>query len=693
MTKGKRRPGGLMRRLRRDRSGNVVAITAAAVIPMIGVVGGAIDISRLYLTKSRIQAACDSAVLAGRKAMTTNIYTTEARNRANTMFNFNFQDADYGTTGTTFLTSANSQGVLTGNASTNVPMALMHVFGFGDKALDVVCSADIQVPNIDIVFVLDVTGSMKEEIGGVDKIDSMKAAAKDFYTTMAASLAGNTQSQVRYGFVPYSQTINVKELFTNSPDASKGELPRTHLATEMEVQSRVANFNTATTTPWMDDPNSTPTSYIQRFDYNVSNSWQPFVPSSTSGTNISTYDCDQYSSNRSFNIIGTGDVWMYPATSYNGEGNGNPVLYRPQGSSTWQTNEPNTGTNYSMLTFTRVSSKWSNNGPSQYRTCERRVTMTNRVRRQGFAFTNWEYRPINVDVSDFRRGTPLNFVSAISGSSLVEKAGVYDPIQLHQQPDRTGMSSLSLEWDGCIEERDTVAVNNFAPIPSGAKDLNFLLGGTSADMRWRTNLAELTYNRKQTANRISFLINSDDEKPKIEAPSYFCPNRSVRNLNVLTQKEFNDYIDSLSADGNTYLDMGMVWGLRLIHPNGMFASRNRVGPNGNQISRHIIFLTDGNPVSNPNNYSSYGTESMARRITGSANINQQANRHSARFQALCDAGRSDVSIWAVAFGTSVTSHLSGCADPGRAYQANNQAQLQEAFRSIAQDIADLRLVQ
>ena len=34
---------GFLTRLGRDRSGNVFAMTAAAVFPMIGVVGGAID--------------------------------------------------------------------------------------------------------------------------------------------------------------------------------------------------------------------------------------------------------------------------------------------------------------------------------------------------------------------------------------------------------------------------------------------------------------------------------------------------------------------------------------------------------------------------------------------------------------------------------------------------------------------------
>src|SRR5690554_1762808 len=139
---------GILRALSRSESGNVLAITAAATIPMLGVIGGAIDISRIYLTKSRIQAACDSAVLAGRKAMTTVTYTPQAKARADSMFNFNFQEGDYGTSGTSFNSSADAEGMVSGTAQTTVPMVIMGMFGAGPSDLTVQCSADIQVPNI-----------------------------------------------------------------------------------------------------------------------------------------------------------------------------------------------------------------------------------------------------------------------------------------------------------------------------------------------------------------------------------------------------------------------------------------------------------------------------------------------------------------------------------------------------------------
>ncbi|MFM7348777.1 MAG: hypothetical protein ACKO01_04740 [Erythrobacter sp.] len=45
----------------------------------------------------------------------------------------------------------------------------------------------------------------------------------------------------------------------------------------------------------------------------------------------------------------------------------------------------------------------------------------------------------------------------------------------------------------------------------------------------------------------------------------------------------------------------------------------------------------------------------------------------------------------VAFGTTLTSNLTSCASPGRAFQANDSATLNARFQEIASKIASLRL--
>lgn len=670
----------------------MLAVTAAAIIPMITIAGSGIDISRVYLAKSRLQAACDSGVLAGRKAMTTVTYTDTARARAEAMFNFNFNPEDYQATATSFSAQADAEGKLDGTARTTIPMIVMDFLGFGDRQITVHCSADIQVPNIDVVFVLDVTGSMSQSIDGVQKIASLKAATIDFYDTIAAAMVGNTRTRVRYGFVPYSQTVNASELFVSSPNfTTLGQLPLSHLVNETIAQSRVANFNTPVTGNWIEDPNSTPTSFNQTFSSGNNASYQPDSAVSSAGTVMSNNDCGLYGQNLSFSIDNSTNlrVWFPTRTSWpGGDGYGNSVLYKPDGSNSWQSSEPTSGTGYTRATFSRVSATWSDNNGSQtsnYRACTRRVTHTRFIRETGFRFTNWTYQPVTYNVSNYKAGGNITYVSSISSSAIVPDAGSYDPVQLAQLPNQTGMSTSTFDWNGCLIERPTVAATDFAPIPSGATDLDYLTGGTSDAMRWHPMMNGLTWLRSGTSNQTTTNNNG--------RPGDFCPSASIRNLREYTSRSaFTSYVNSLQPAGNTYLDVGMIWGLRLISPQGMFADRNLTGPNGGQISRHIIFLTDGEPVSSETSYTPYGTERMERRITGSTGVSA-ATLHARRFQALCDAERGRVAIWAIAFGTSVTGNMQGCADSGRAMQANNTAELRQAFARIANEVADLRLVQ
>lgn len=689
------RKRGFLARLGCDIGGNVFAMTAAAVVPMIGVVGGAIDASRMYLVRSRLQAACDSAVLAGRKAMTTSTYDTTAQNRFNAMFNFNFQDSDFQTTGTTKSATADGNGRLSATASTTIPMTLMKVFGFGNQSASVSCSADIQIPNIDIVFVLDVTGSMDWEINGVRKIDALKDAAKNFYTTLSTQMAANgaNAGQVRYGFVPYSQTVNGKDLFKASPDASRGELALSNLVNGAVVESRVANFEaTGGNNQWIDDPNTGPTVYQQKYDAGNTDTIQPYRQSTSGGTVMSNNDCTDYSQNRSFLIDDASNrrVFLYPQTSWPGNsGIGDSTLFVADGQTAAQSDQPTTGNYYWEITFSRQSGPWEdNNGAktSKYRTCTREVTWTKYIRNvPQFKFKNWTYRPVTYDVSTFKTGSTVAYASAVSQTFIAPDAGPYTPVQLAAMANTNGLTiDYSFTWNGCLEERDTVAATTFAPIPSGALDLNWLSGGTSDALRWRPIVDRLTYNRGQSGNVTT--------TQTVGSASQSCPTARMRNLNTMTQSQFNSYIDSLTPVGATYHDIGMVWGMRLIAPQGMFGSRNLTGPNGGQISRHIIFMTDGVLDPSETSISSYGLEVVSKRITG--NTGQTTDTlHSRRFKALCDGMRGTVSIWAIGFGTSVTGNLTDCADPNRAFQADDASELDAAFTAIARDIADLRLVQ
>ena len=98
----------------------------------------------------------------------------------------------------------------------------MKLFGRADISISTACQADQDYVNNDIMLVLDVTGSMNCAAGtGTSctyqatkqtnsRLDRLQAAAGNLYD----ALAGATGVRIRYGFMPYSMTVNPNATLT-----------------------------------------------------------------------------------------------------------------------------------------------------------------------------------------------------------------------------------------------------------------------------------------------------------------------------------------------------------------------------------------------------------------------------------------------------------------------------------------------
>ena len=151
----------VFRRLMHDKAGNALMLAAAAMIPLTGMVGGALDLSRLYLVKVRLQHACDAGALAGRRNMAGGAWGTDDQTAANQFFDGNFVNGAYGTGAVTRTYTQPTGGTsVHGAVSTTVPMTLMRVFAIPTATVSATCDSDMQMPNTDVMFVLDNTGSM-----------------------------------------------------------------------------------------------------------------------------------------------------------------------------------------------------------------------------------------------------------------------------------------------------------------------------------------------------------------------------------------------------------------------------------------------------------------------------------------------------------------------------------------------------
>ncbi|MFN4019200.1 MAG: pilus assembly protein TadG-related protein [Erythrobacter sp.] len=648
-----------LRSLLHDRTANTIAISAAAMIPLLAMVGGGIDASRYYMTASRMQAACDAGALAARRAMTTDEFTSAHRNIGLDFFDQNFSDGMFGVENGQRDYASDGEGTVTGTASGTLPTSIMGAFGYDSFQIEVSCSAEINISNSDIMFVLDVTGSMADcpdnskcSSGPGSKIVALREAVMNFYDTVEA--ATSASAQIRYGVVPYSQQVNVGF-----------SIPDEYMATRNTYQSRVARFEEKFT--------FIPGNGIKEGDEIVVSDQTEWLPRSTA--NFGSSNKDHYR----FRTSPTADK----TAAQNFCWNTLPGTYTV-GDQTWQVFAP---TEYRTGVWSGGSS--NNRGGCRGRLRKTRIaTAADVIPDQTVRNVVWkDYVYCPVDTDDDTPCDVNNPADSPAGWETVDLSTLYDDNKI-ATPTGTNGAMVTQTWGGCIEEPSTVLTDNYNPIPAAAYDLNINLVPVNEEQRWKPALNGIVWKREDgTTNVTNWLYQTGDES----RPGWTCPRPAMR-LNEIARADLQTYVNALTASGNTYHDIGMLWGARFISPRGLFAADNTSAPNGDAIARHIVFMTDGVQVNNVENYSTHGVEWWDRRITGTGNATTEFNRRRDRLQAICRAARQEnITIWVVAFGTALTQNLIDCASPGRAFQANDSATLNARFQEIAQKIAALRL--
>lgn len=289
--------------------------------------------------------------------------------------------------------------------------------------------------------------------------------------------------------------------------------------------------------------------------------------------------------------------------------------------------------------------------------------------------------------------------------------------------------NVDVKWDGCVTEVDTTATDATSAFNlSNAKDMNINhVPGSDASTKWKMYLPQLVFERPGVAAQevriqtdVTISGNTYIDRPS-NPPTFNntiksyqdagghdvgCPVPAMK-LTVMDangQAAFNNKITSLQGHGYTYHDVGIAWGGRLISPTGIFRSENEFADNKKPISRHIIFMTDGEMQTNTDRYSHQGVEKMIPRV-GSTSENDSNARHINRFKRLCNYVKDEgITIWVVAFGFPAENkrttaqkanfaNLAECASPGLMYEPEDGQTLAEVFSSIAGQIARLRVSQ
>lgn len=677
-----RRP--FLRSVLQDVSGNTLAMTAAAIVPLLAITGGAIDLSRIYLVESQLQSACDAGALASRRAMNGLTWNSASEQVAANYFNFNFPEGSYSTASLEVDYSANNTGVVSGEATVEVPMTLMRFFDIGSREVSVACSADLNLPNTDVMLVLDTTLSMNDPNPGdtIRRIDALTNAVTSFYNTLEA--AKPEGARIRYGFVPYSQTVNVGMLLQRDwiQDYGTYDSRRPDGVHTWQSGGNPSPTVTQTTTTLLsgsvrDQPRyqapseNCPTSLPRENWSDTTTSWSAWDPSATalprSRTRIRTRNGREFIIQRDAN----GNCWITPR-DWN--------QYREQQTETVrQNNNPGSG------------------------------TTTNTAR-------HWIYEPIQYDLRPLKGSGPGNAV--VSGGSF--NAPVND-----NQTDRT------IRWpDGdraCIEERATRRTSETFLTARHDMDVDLVPSASDPETQWKPYLPALVYARnvsagsRETEQRVTTNPLTNGQWVFSQLPptvtrqmsltttyNYFNPFGSnfgiyegacpspARKLGEITLQQLQSYMGSLRPQGYTYHEIGMLWGLRLISREGLFSAEHRAADSGGAVQRHMIFMVDGQKDTRPFTYSAWGIAAVARRRTPIGSFPSRALEDSvseSRLAELCEIAKNNknITLWVIAFGTQLDDLLVDCASPGRAFEARNADELTDTFTQIATQMAELRL--
>lgn len=630
-----------LREIMRDNAGNTLALIAAAMLPLLAIVGSGVDMGRAYVVQTRLQQACDSGVLAARKKLGSEVVTTgvvpgDVATTGNRFFNLNFQDGSYATYDRTFQMALESDYSISGVATIDMPMSVMQVFGQDEMPIRVTCASVLNFQNVDVMMSIDVTGSMRWTNPGdtLSRLDSVKAVIRNFYGQLEGAKGPGTR--IRYGFVPYATNVNVGDLLQDD-----------WMVDDWTYQSRK---ETGVTVPGgIGTSEDTNWAYVSgtRPDWN------------TGWTVESTY-------------AGTWNAPPSPDQSgwYSCDGT------QPANTLTWSETENGTATRtvrvHPTAVITTQPMQGTENG-TRYRTV------------------------LNGSTCEVRSLTSVNYVQSFDRVTTVPSL---DQPQYRYKPISRDVTNWRSEaGNTCIEERKSTAISDFSNVNLALNpdlDINLVPDPADPDTQWRPRYPDIIYARKilndGTGSFWTPQVVTTEEYAQTGTWWFSdCP-PAAKKLSELTLSELNAYLDTLVPYGATYHDIGMIWGGRLLSQNGIFASENANVSASQPTSRHLIFLTDGQTEPYDLAYGAYGLEPLDQRRWDSSSSLTLAETIEQRFKFACsEVKKNNTTVWVIAFGTYANQAMKDCAGTGRYFEAADADELNDAFVTIAKSMGDLRI--
>jgi Flp pilus assembly protein TadG len=697
-------------RFRDDTAGAIAVVFALCIPAFIGAAGVAVDLSQAYNVKVRLANALDKAALA---AGSTDGNEAQIEERVQRFFDANYPTEKLGTPFDLDV-DLSVQGEVTVSAKSRVDTTFMNILGLDHLDVSVAATVKREVAGLEVVLVMDTTGSMGATAGGTQtKIEAAKQAA----TTLVNTLYG-AQSNVPtlwMGLVPFSQSINVgtsRSSWTTSDTNHYGG----GAVWDGCVEARYSGGHDMDDTP--PSANLFPKFYNQcSGSYGSTNNWH-----NGTGTDIATNG--NFASSTGWT---TGTDWAIASGVLSKNWNTYTVTNGDFAASTgWTlgTGWTVTGGVASKTTTTTSSSVTRTPGTAIVSGQSYRVTFTIASRTAGSVrasvggtngpthnttgtFTDTIVAgggsTIGFNTNDGFRGTVDNMTATTTATSTTTSRAPASSIVNGTRYIATftinnisnGSVRLTVGNDnGTYYSSAGTYTETFAPTSNGG-NLTFTSSGSFAGQI--DNLTVIPVIVCGTTGTVTYSSPLDSTK----GPNRYC----TQEMTPLTNDASSILagIDSMSAVGGTVIPLGLQWGWRMLSPEwrgewggDMNANNLPLDYNTPTMNKVIILMTDGDNdfPSNPT-YTSYRT--LSEGALGTTSKSTADTNLDAKVAALCTSIKShNIIIYTIAFGTDLTTSsqnmLRSCASKTIYYfYSPTTSSLQSTFNQIAQNLNSLHI--
>ena len=186
----------------RDRRGGVAPMFAFAIVPVLGLVGAAVDYSRANSIRAGMQSAIDATALAMAKLAPT-LTQSELQTQTAAYFNAMFNHADAKNLVITPNYSKGSGAQLVISVSGSMDTSFMRIMGFPSLSIGSTSTVKWGNNRLRVALVLDNTGSMADN----GKMSAMQAASKNLLKQLKDAATSN--DDVYVSIIPFSKDVNV----------------------------------------------------------------------------------------------------------------------------------------------------------------------------------------------------------------------------------------------------------------------------------------------------------------------------------------------------------------------------------------------------------------------------------------------------------------------------------------------------